>query len=74
MNDMIRDHEISRSPVAVLSHVSLRYGKTLALDNIDLELPASRMLGLIGPDVIDRREIPELHGQPLRFNRGGLLR
>ncbi len=39
-----------RAPVARLMDVSLRYGKTRALDAIELEVPAGRMVGLIGPD------------------------
>ena len=35
--------------VARLSGVSLRYGKTLALDALTLDFPAGRMIGLIGP-------------------------
>ena len=38
------------APVARLSGVSLHYGKTVALDAIDLEVPAGCMVGLIGPD------------------------
>jgi len=37
-------------PVAKLHEVSLRYGKTLALDSVSLDVPAGRMAGLIGPD------------------------
>ena len=36
--------------VANISAVSLRYGATLALDAIDLQLPAGKMVGFIGPD------------------------
>ena len=43
-----------RSPVARLSDVSLRYGKTLALDAISLDLPAGCMVGLIGPDGVGK--------------------
>ncbi len=39
-----------RAPVASLSDVSLRYGKTQALDAINLDVPAGRVVGLIGPD------------------------
>jgi len=31
-----------------------QYGKTLALDGIDLEIPAGRMIGLIGPDGVGK--------------------
>jgi len=37
-------------PVARLSEVALRYGKTQALDDVSLDFPTGRMVGLIGPD------------------------
>ena len=37
-------------PVARLHEVGLRYGKTLALDAVSLDIPAGRMVGFIGPD------------------------
>src|SRR6516225_2657750 len=36
--------------VAKIQCVSHRYGKTLALDNVTLDIPAGRMIGMIGPD------------------------
>jgi ribosome-dependent ATPase len=36
--------------VAKIECVSHRYGKTLALDNVTLDIPAGRMIGMIGPD------------------------
>ncbi|MGA2401654.1 MAG: ATP-binding cassette domain-containing protein, partial [Syntrophobacteraceae bacterium] len=36
--------------VARLREVGLRYGKTLALDAVSLDIPAGRMVGFIGPD------------------------
>src|SRR6516225_8364156 len=36
--------------VAKVEHVSHRYGKTLALDNVTSDIPASQMIGVIGPD------------------------
>lgn len=36
--------------VASAHQVSLRYGDVIALDGIDLDIPAGRMVGLIGPD------------------------
>ncbi|QKT02610.1 ribosome-associated ATPase/putative transporter RbbA [Ectothiorhodospiraceae bacterium 2226] len=46
-----------RSVVARLDNVSLRYGKTLALDGIDLELPAQRLVGVIGPDGVGKSSL-----------------
>jgi len=45
------------TPVARLAGISLRYGKTLALDAIDLEIPAGRMVGLIGPDGVGKSSL-----------------
>jgi ribosome-dependent ATPase len=36
--------------VARFHEISLRYGKTLALDAVNLDVPAGCMVGLIGPD------------------------
>ncbi|MDD2274080.1 MAG: ribosome-associated ATPase/putative transporter RbbA [Desulfuromonadaceae bacterium] len=41
-------------PVARLHEVSLRYGKTLALDTISLDLPSGCMVGVIGPDGVGK--------------------
>lgn len=44
-------------PVARLASISLRYGKTLALDNVNLEIPAGCMVGLIGPDGVGKSSL-----------------
>ena len=43
--------------VARVAGVHLRYGKTVALDGIDLEIPAGRMVGLIGPDGVGKSSL-----------------
>ena len=48
---------MSAAPVVTLSEVSLRYGKTLALDGITLDIPAGRMVGLIGPDGVGKSSL-----------------
>jgi len=50
----------SAAPVARLNDVSLRYGKTLALDGITLDIPAGRMVGLIGPDGVGKSSLLSL--------------
>ncbi|CDM25021.1 ABC-type multidrug transport system, permease component [Castellaniella defragrans 65Phen] len=40
--------------VARIQGLSHRYGKTRALDRIDLDIPAGRMVGLIGPDGVGK--------------------
>ncbi len=47
-------------PVVRLTQVSLHYGKTLALDNISLEIPAGCMVGLIGPDGVGKSSLLSL--------------
>ena len=42
------------APAARLRGVTHRYGKTLALDGVDLEIPAGSMAGLIGPDGVGK--------------------
>ncbi|MHC9235062.1 ribosome-associated ATPase/putative transporter RbbA [Pseudooceanicola sp. 502str34] len=46
---MARADDMS-APVARIEGVSLRYGKVQALDAVTLDIPAGRMVGLIGPD------------------------
>jgi ribosome-dependent ATPase len=43
--------------VARLAGVSLRYGKTQALDAVDLAVPAGCMVGLIGPDGVGKSSL-----------------
>jgi ABC-2 type transport system ATP-binding protein len=38
------------NPVIRAEGLSRRYGKTVALDNVDFEIPAGRIVGLIGPN------------------------
>jgi ribosome-dependent ATPase len=45
------------TPVARLTDVSLRYGKTRALDAVTLALPAGRMVGMIGPDGVGKSSL-----------------
>lgn len=42
------------APVARLTNLTLHYGKTLALDDVSLDIPAACMVGLIGPDGVGK--------------------
>jgi ribosome-dependent ATPase len=46
--------------VARLQKVSLRYGKSLALDAVSLDVPAGLMVGLIGPDGVGKSSLLSL--------------
>jgi ribosome-dependent ATPase len=60
---MIHDHLATRAPstmqapVARAANVSLRYGKRLALNAVDVELPAGQTVGLIGPDGVGKSSL-----------------
>ncbi|MDO9582381.1 MAG: ribosome-associated ATPase/putative transporter RbbA [Desulfomicrobium sp.] len=45
------------APVARLAGISLSYGRTLALDNVTLDIPAGCMAGLIGPDGVGKSSL-----------------
>ena len=45
------------APVASLVDVSLRYGKVVALADITLDIPAGRMVGLLGPDGVGKSSL-----------------
>jgi ribosome-dependent ATPase len=49
-----------KEPVVTLDGVSLFYGKTLALEDVALEIPAGRMVGLIGPDGVGKSSLLSL--------------
>jgi ribosome-dependent ATPase len=44
-------------PVARLTGVGLRYGRTLALDKVSLDFPSGCMAGLIGPDGVGKSSL-----------------
>jgi len=48
---------VEETPVVSLRNVSLRYGKRLALDAINLDLPAGKIVGLIGPDGVGKSSL-----------------
>lgn len=50
-------HAPPMPPVVRLEGVSLRYGATLALGGINLELPSGCMVGVIGPDGVGKSSL-----------------
>ncbi|ETI64560.1 ABC transporter [Sphingobium sp. C100] len=47
-------------PVVRLAGVRLHYGRTQALQGLDLDLPSGRMVGLIGPDGVGKSSLLSL--------------
>jgi ribosome-dependent ATPase len=52
--DQMNSALISSLPVARLTGVSHRYGRILALDEVDLEVPSGCTVGLVGPDGVGK--------------------
>ncbi|MAM37712.1 ribosome-associated ATPase/putative transporter RbbA (plasmid) [Sphingobium naphthae] len=48
------------APAARLAGVDLHYGKSRALSGVDLEIPAGRMVALIGPDGVGKSSLISL--------------
>ncbi|HXX82990.1 MAG TPA: ribosome-associated ATPase/putative transporter RbbA [Casimicrobiaceae bacterium] len=57
-------------PAARLTDVTLRYGKTVALDAVNLEIPAGHMVGLIGPDGVGKSSLLALIAGSRRIQQG----
>ena len=60
----------SAPPAARLTNVTLRYKKTVALDAVNLEIPAGRMVGLIGPDGVGKSSVLALIAGSRRIQEG----
>jgi ribosome-dependent ATPase len=56
--------------VARLSGVTLRYGTTKALDGLNLDIPPSRMVGLIGPDGVGKSSLMALVSGARKMQEG----
>jgi ribosome-dependent ATPase len=61
---------MATSAVARIGDVSLRYGKTLALDAVTLDIPAGCMAGFIGPDGVGKSSLFSLVAGARRLQRG----
>ncbi|GAB2703589.1 ribosome-associated ATPase/putative transporter RbbA [Aliiglaciecola aliphaticivorans] len=53
-------HSAQPVTVASVTQVRLRYGNVMVLDGIDLDIPAGRMVGLIGPDGVGKSSLLSL--------------
>ncbi len=61
---------MSTDAVAALSGVTLRYGKRTALEALTLDIPARRMVGLIGPDGVGKSSLLALIAGARRIQSG----
>jgi len=64
---------MSEGIVASLNGVSLRYGDNMALENINLEIPAGVMVGLIGPDGVGKSSLLALISGVRRIQSGTVM-
>lgn len=69
---MIPDCKTS-APVATLTDISLSYGKTLALDNVSLNIPAGCMVGVIGPDGVGKSTMLSLLSGAKAIQQGEVM-
>nr|VUD25334.1 ABC transporter ATP-binding protein [Salmonella sp. NCTC 7297] len=60
-------------PVAQLEGVSQHYGKTVALNNITLDVPARSMVGLIGPDGVGKSSLLSLIAGARVIEQGNVI-
>jgi ribosome-dependent ATPase len=61
-----------RAPVIRLRDVVLSYAKTVAIDNLTLDIPAGRMTGLIGPDGVGKSSLLALAAGARAVQRGSV--
>ena len=61
---------MSQTTVARLADVSLRYGRTCALDGLSLDIPARCMVGLIGPDGVGKSSLLALIAGARQIQQG----
>lgn len=65
--------QVSVPPVVRLAGVSQRYGTTVALNNITLEIPARCMVGLIGPDGVGKSSLLSLISGARVIEQGNVI-
>ena len=61
------------APVVTLRGVGQRYCATVALQGIDLQVPAARMVGLIGPDGVGKSSLMALVAGARAVQQGQVL-
>ena len=64
---------MSETIVARVERVTHRYGKTLALNNLTLDIPAQCMVGVIGPDGVGKSTLLALISGVRKIQTGGVM-
>jgi ribosome-dependent ATPase len=57
-------------PACDLCDVSLRYGRTVALDKVSITIPSGKLIGLIGPDGVGKSSLLSLIAGARRIQSG----
>jgi len=69
------DHPLAEAvvpPVAIIKGVTHKFGKTVALNNVTLEIPAGKMVGLIGPDGVGKSTLMGLIAGSKKIQSGSV--
>src|SRR5271165_1292930 len=61
------------TPVVSIKDVTHRYGGTLALDGISLDIPSGRMVGMIGPDGVGKSTLMALIAGSKQIQQGKVI-
>jgi ribosome-dependent ATPase len=59
--------------VAKVTGVSHRYGSTIALDELSIDIPARKMVGVIGPDGVGKSSLLGLIAGVRKIQQGGVV-
>ena len=59
--------------VAVVRDLSHSYGSVAALDGVSIDIPANRLVGLIGPDGVGKSSLLAILAGARQIQQGGVL-
>jgi len=60
-------------PIARVTNVSHRYGSTVSLDNVSIDIPARIMVGVIGPDGVGKSTLLALIAGVRKIQQGEVV-
>ena len=61
------------APVVSIKDVTHRYGATVALDGISLDIPSGRMVGIVGPDGVGKSTLMALVAGSKKMQQGKVI-